>query len=79
MLDIDELSKCEKFQPSVTSIFAKKKAKTIKRFFSAILHILLFGLSKLPQNSDLTWSVQHNLRVPDLFYLIIFLQALSVP
>ncbi len=68
-VDTSDTRYCAKFQPFVTSIFAKNRQK---RFcvFSRFRGFLPFWPLKWPQNSNLTWSAQHNLGVPDLFCFI---------
>ncbi len=51
--------------------YCQKLPKTILLFF-VILRFFCFSTPKRPQNSNLTWSAQHNLRVPKLFYLMNF-------
>ncbi len=68
---------CAKFEPNTTSTFATRHKK--------ILVFLGFGIfapfwpQNWPQNSNLTWSTQHNLGLPNLFVFIFFVRALHMP
>ncbi len=78
-VDTSDIRYCAKFQPFVTSIFARNCKKRFCNFLQFCVFLLFWPL-KWPQSSNLTWSAQHNLGVPNLFYFItFFVRSLSVP
>ena len=71
-LDIGEIRECAKLQLFVTTT----SAKICQNSFYGFLSFTIFG-QKWHQNSNLTWSAQHNLGMIFLFNFISFLSGHS--